>query len=347
MTLAELLAVVTLAALVIYALLGGADFGGGVWDALATGPRARRQRDLIAEAIGPIWEANHVWLILVVVLLFSAFPTVFSAIMTWLHVPITILLVGIVLRGSAFVFRAYDARQDEVHRRWSRVFSISSIAAPVLLGVVIGTISTPALATGIPGSAAEFFTPWLRPFPWAVGLFALALFAFLAATYLTVEAPEAELKDDFRDRALASAIVVGVLAATVILLGSGAAPGLIAALLGSDWSLPLQIATGAAAIGAIAALWHRRFLVARLLAATQVTLILVGWGLALSPWMIFDRITIEQAAAPVETLRVISIALGAGALVLLPALFYLFRTFKGGVLLGAEGGAPGSGERVG
>jgi len=109
MRLEDLIAVVTLASLILYALMGGADFGAGIWDVLSTGPRARRRRDIIAEAIGPIWEANHVWLILVIVLLFTAWPPAFAAMMTALHIPLTAMLFGIVLRGAAFVFRKYDA----------------------------------------------------------------------------------------------------------------------------------------------------------------------------------------------------------------------------------------------
>ena len=328
----ELTAGIALIALVAYALLGGADFGGGVWDLLARGPRAAAQRDLIARAIGPIWEANHVWLILVVVVLFTAFPPAFAHVMTWLHVPVTLMLVGIVLRGSSFVFRAYDAREDRVQRRWGRIFAISSVVTPVLLGVVIGTISMPVLR-GTPNGAADFFTPWLHPFPWAVGLFALAQFALLAAVYLTVDAENAALRDDFRRRALGTAVVVGALAWAVILLAGDAAPALRARLLGADWALPLHATTAACALGAIGALWKRAYALARVLAAAQVALVLIGWGLAMSPWLVMQSVSIHDAAAPASTLRLLLLALAAGSLLLFPALYYLFRTFKGGVLL--------------
>src|SRR5438445_10427669 len=126
-----------LVALIIYALLGGADYGGGVWDLFAFGRRATAQRALIAEAIGPVWEANHVWLILVIVILFAAFPPAFAAISIALHIPITLLLIGIVLRGTTFTFRAHEAQSGDVQRRWSLLFSITSIITPVLLGIVI------------------------------------------------------------------------------------------------------------------------------------------------------------------------------------------------------------------
>src|SRR5438874_11877317 len=130
------LGAVILVALVLYALSGGADYGGGMWDLLALGPRAQRQREAIEHAIGPIWEANHVWLILVIVVLFTGFPTAFAVIMTALHIPMTAILVGIVLRGSAFVFRRYDVREVAVHRRWSALFCPSSFFTPFLLRLV-------------------------------------------------------------------------------------------------------------------------------------------------------------------------------------------------------------------
>src|SRR5262249_36676422 len=142
MTLGDLIGFVMIASLVLYALGAGADFGGGVWDLLASGPRAKRQRELIAHAIGPIWEANHVWLILVIVLLFVAFPPAFAAMSIVSHIPLAVMLVGIVLRGSAFVFRSYDVQTDDVQTRWSRLFAVGSIVAPVMLGVCVGAIAS-------------------------------------------------------------------------------------------------------------------------------------------------------------------------------------------------------------
>src|SRR5678815_2437613 len=137
-----IIAGVMIAALVLYALLGGADYGGGVWDLFALGKRQREQRALIADAISPVWEANHVWLILVIVVLFTAFPPAFAAIATALHIPITLLLIGIVLRGTAFTFRTYDVQRDDVQRRWSLIFSIASIITPILLGTILGAIAS-------------------------------------------------------------------------------------------------------------------------------------------------------------------------------------------------------------
>ena len=173
---------VLLVALTIYVLTGGADYGGGVWDLLATGPRAHLQRDVLEQAIGPIWEADHVWLILVIVLLFTAFAPAFGAIMIGLHVPLTLMLVGIVMRGSAFSFRSYGGGGNRADREWGRVFAIASIVTPLLLGIVLGAIAAGRVRAH-PDRLADFFLPWMTPFCFAMGLFALVIFAYLAACY--------------------------------------------------------------------------------------------------------------------------------------------------------------------
>jgi cytochrome d ubiquinol oxidase subunit II len=320
-----ILAVVMLAALILYALTGGADFGGGLWDLLATGPRAQEQRKLIENAIGPIWEANHVWLILVVVLLFSAFPPAYAAASVALHVPLLLMLIGIVMRGSAFVFRHHSPDSDRAQRRWGRVFAVASLITPIFLGMILGAITGGIDFAGeLP--AQGFFGEWLGAFPLCVGLFALALFAFLAAVYLTNEC-DGELREDFRRRALASGIAVGVCA---LLSGLFArAPHFRHFHLGGSWwSWPLQIATGLCALGGFATLWVRQFAAARLFAAAQVTLILVGWGAAQRPYLIPPRFTIENSIAPAETVTAITWALAVGAVTLFPSLIYLYRVFK-------------------
>jgi len=221
-----------LAALVLYALSGGADYGGGMWDLLASGPRARRQREAIEHAIGPIWEANHIWLILVIVVLFTGFPPAFAVIMTALHLPMTAILVGIVLRGSAFVFRRYDARDDAVHRRWSTLFGAASFFTPFVLGLSLGALASGEIRVVDGRLASGFFAGWTRPFAVACGLFAQGLFAFLAAAYLTVDTEsEPDLQEDFRKRALASGLFLAPVAALTFILARetdelvGAAPG--------------------------------------------------------------------------------------------------------------------------
>ena len=325
MPLETIIAGVMVASLVLYALLGGADYGGGVWDLFAFGPRARAQRTLIADAISPVWEANHVWLILVVVVLFTAFPPAFATIATALHIPITLLLIGIVLRGTAFTFRTYDVQRDDVQRRWSLLFSIASIITPILLGTTLGAIASGTIRSE---GVTSFFRSWMAPFPFAVGFFALALFAFLAAVYLTVEARERELQEDFRTRALLAGVAVGLLALTVFILAKTGAPTVRAGISRSWWALGLHLFTAISAIGAFVTLWTRRYRVARVCAAAQVTLILLGWAFAQFPNLVEPDITITSAAAPQITLELLLGALAAGAILLFPSYYYLFRIFK-------------------
>lgn len=328
---AILLALILMLSLTGYALLGGADYGGGVWDLLARGPRARQQRDLIAHAIGPIWEANHVWLILVVVVLFTAFPAAFALIATALHIPLALMLVGIVLRGSAFTFRTYDASDDRVQQRWGRAFAIASLITPILLGVIVGALSSGLIQPVAEIRSGAYFFTWFAPFPFAVGLFAVVLFAFLAATYLTADTDDPALQDDFRLRAMVTELLAGGLALVVFLLAGSEAPAIRENLARSWWTWYLQLATAAMAVAVLWSLWTRRFRLARLFAPAQVTLILWGWGLAQFPYLVRPTLTIEASAGAATTMRFLLWALLAGALLLFPSYWYLFRVFKGEV----------------
>jgi cytochrome d ubiquinol oxidase subunit II len=319
---ADLLGAAILAALVLYALLGGADFGGGIWDLLAAGPRRAEQRALVERAIGPIWEANHVWLVLVIVVLFTGFPAAFAAVSIGLFGPLLLLLVGIVLRGAAFTFRAYDRPDDRVQARWGLVFSSSSVLAPVVLGVVVGALASGRLRDGAPPLA------WLAPFPLAVGLFAAALFAYLAAVYLAVEA-EGPLRDDFRSRAVVAGGAVFACAVLAAALSWREAPLVFAGLTRRSWSLALHLATGAAALLAFAMLSTRRVRAARAAAAVQVALIVTGWGASQYPYLVVPDVTLPGASAPRATQVALLWALAGGALVLFPMLALLFRVFKG------------------
>jgi cytochrome d ubiquinol oxidase subunit II len=329
MTLAYLLAGITMLALNAYVLLGGADFGAGVWDLLARGPRAARQRAAIEQGIGPIWEANHVWVILVVVLLFTCFPPVYAHLSVALHIPISVMLVGIVLRGSAFTFRAYDSTNSPVQKYWGRIFSVASTITPIVLGICVGALVSGAL--DLPKGAsfvATYVSPWLTPFAFAIGGLTLAVFAFLAAVYLTVEVKEHELQEDFRRMALGSAVAVGAFAVLGLVLGRTTALRVTDALFTASWAVPFQLVTATAALTTIWALVTRRYTLARVAAAFQVSALMWGWAGAQFPSLIPGVHTIESAAAPYITLKLVTIGLAGGALVLVPSLWYLFRVFK-------------------
>ena len=335
----ELIAAIMVLALNAYVLTGGADFGGGVWDLFARGPRREAQRALIAHAIAPIWEANHVWLILVVVMLFTAFPAAFATLGTVLHIPLSLMLAGIVLRGTSFIFRSYGGRDDASERRWGVTFSVASLVTPVLLGAIVGAIVSgaagraaamlPSTASAVrvtPRFATIFVMPWLSPFPLAIGALALAMFAFLAAVYLALAARDEALREDFRRRALGAALLVFVAAFGGLGVAKQRAPHVMYGLT----SGPAQLFQGAIAIvalGAIASLWWRHWRVARIAAALQVSLILWGWVLVQYPFVIPPSQTVRSVAAPHITLVLLLYALIGGSVVLFPSLAFLYRTF--------------------
>ena len=320
-----LLALVLVATLTSYALLGGADYGGGLWDLLASGTTADRQRATIARAIGPVWEANHVWLIVAIVVLFTGFPRAFAAVSTFLHVPLLLVLVGIVLRGSAFVFRAYGPADPRYTRVWGRVFAVASTATPLFLGVIVGAVTEGRIPEHPGGPfVAVFIEPWLTPFSLSVGVFTLVLFGYLAAVYLTLEAGTVEERRAFRRRALISGVLAGVMAAIVLLL---AEPGVRHGLIASAWAVPLHVATAACAVGALVFLAREQYGLARVAAAAQVTLILWGWALTQYPYALRPHLTLTAAAAP-ENVRILLLqVLGVGAVVLVPSLLFLFGMF--------------------
>lgn len=320
------LGAIVVAGLVAYFLFGGADFGGGVWDLLATGPRRQQQRAVIEHAIGPIWEANHVWLILVVVIMFTAFPRAFSALSIAFHIPLTLFLIGIVLRGSSFAFRSFGAGP-----RYGLGFSIASVVSPLLLGMVVGATASGRVEVAGGAVSGGYLAPWLAPFPVATGLFTLALAAYLAATYLTSEADPAAnpaLADDFRRRALLAGGAVAVLGAATLLLALSGAPRIADRLLHRPWAWGIELAATACAGLGLWALWRRRFRLARLLAPAQVGLVLVGWAAAQYPYLLVDDLTLASAAADPRTLRILLWLLAAGLPILGPSLYLLFRVFK-------------------
>lgn len=322
-----------LASLVLYTLLGGADFGGGFWDLLARGPRAKEQKRLVAHAIAPVWEMNHIWIIVAVVILFTAYPRAYSLVSTSLFVPVTIMLFGIVLRGGAFAFHSHRLHDGDAASRWGSVFAAASLITPVVLGALIGAISS----GGVPARDFPSAVPspaWLAPFPISVGILLLALFAHLAAVYLIFEARDTALREDFRTRALASSVVLAVLLVLVPLLARSGGPDFHRALMGSEWSVGLVFFTATAALGAHVSLLLRNYPLARICAALQAVFVVSGWGAAQYPFLVRPDLTLPAAASPYVTLRLTLLVLAAGALFLVPAMFVLLRIFKKDVIAG-------------
>lgn len=249
--------------------------------------------------------------------------------MTALNIPITLMLIGIVLRGSAFAFRKYDRSSGPAPQRWSILFGGASFFTPLVQGATLGALATGQIRVEKGQLVSGYFAGWLTPFALACGLFALALFAFLAATYLTVDTEKkSDLQDDFRFRALSSGCLLGPIAALVFLTAKNGAPDMFEGL--TRWWAPFLLgATSLSALAALGALWRRNFRWARAAAIAQVTLILAGWSLAQYPHLVMPDLTLTNSAAPAATLKLLTIALCAGAVLLLPALVFLFRIFKG------------------
>ena len=314
--------------LTLYVVLAGADFGGGVWDLLAYGPRRQEQRDAIARAMGPVWEANHVWLIFVVVLLFTAFPSAYAAISTALVWPLTLALVGIVLRGASFVFRAHAASVVGVKRIFGVAFGAASVITPFMLGTCVGTIGSGAVRVGSDGEIqSSYWTTWLAPFPLLIGLLAVVLCAFLAAVYLTLET-HGELQEDFRRRAVASGLATAVVATVTLPVTLDGAPQLWNELV---WGRATVLVIGTVLLGLVAmvASYWRSYKVARVATVAEVVCIVWGWAVAQAPYMVVPDMTVWGTAAPNSALGPQLIALAAGTVLLVPSLILLFKVFKG------------------
>ena len=328
MTAGVILAGVMLAAVVIYSLSGGADYGAGFWDLMCSGPRQQAQRDLIAQAIQPVWEANHIWLILIVVLMFSGFPAAFSAISLGLAVPLFFILLGIVLRGSAYVFRHYFTGSIRTQLYWGKIFSISSSLTPFFLGIVIGTISSDAVLVKDGISENGFVRTWFHPFPLSVGVLSLSLFTYLSACYLTIETDDPALQNDFRNRALVSGFVSIVAAVFTYIMAKDSAWEIRAGLLQAPSAWLVEAGAAIAACVAFQSLWSRSYLRARIAAAAQVAFIVIGWGIAQFPYLVRPELTISNSSSPTNVVSDLLIAVAAGAIVLIPSLAVLFRVFK-------------------
>ncbi len=321
MSLAEGPLLVMLGGLAAYAVLGGADFGAGFWQ-LAGGrhERARQIREHAHHAMGPVWEANHVWLIFVLVICWTAYPTAFGSITSTLAVPLFIAGLGIVLRGTAYALRSGTATARE-QRRVEVALAVSSILTPFALGTIIGGIASGRVPVG--NAQGDLVDSWLNPTSILIGVIAVATAAYLAAVYLAADAARighSELAQAFRARALATAVVAGAVA-----LG-----GLVRDDARPIWDglthgagLGAVLTSAAAGVVTLGLVWRNRFEPARATAALAVTAIIAGWALAQRPRFL-PGLTIDDAAAGRSTLIAVLVCVAIGAVVLVPSLALLF-----------------------
>jgi cytochrome d ubiquinol oxidase subunit II len=316
-----LVAALLFAGVLAYAVLAGADFGSGFWDLTAgDAERGAPLRTLVDHVIGPVWEANHVWLIYVLVFLWTGFPAVYASISTTLFVPITLAGLGIVARGSAFAFRKLSPNVA-VARLHGALFAASSIVTPLLLGAAVGGIASGRVP--LDGSGG-LWRSWTGPTSIVGGVLAVLTCAFLAATFLTAEADhrgDTELTEWSRRRALAAGLACGAAAMAGIVPLEHDAPTLFHGL--THRGLPLVLLSAGAGGLALAALWRRRCGVARVASVGAVAGIVVGWGVGQYPWMLVDQAKIADAAAPRPTLWGLVVVVGLAAVLVLPPLGYL------------------------
>ena len=320
----ELALAVLILGLTAYAVLGGADFGAGFWDLTAGGAqRGARVRGLVKRSMGPVWEANHVWLIFVLVILWTCFPPAFAAIMDTLYVPLFLAAVGIILRGSAFALRGEAATVGEA-RALGATFAASSVVVPFCLGAAVGAVAAGEVPVG---AAGDSIASWTGPTSLLAGTMAVATGAFLAAVFMAGDAVRSGLPDlvaAFRRRALGSGVVAGGLALGGLAVVNSDAPELYEGLT-SDAGLVCVIASGLAGLATLALVWRGRFGAARYVAAVAVGSILVGLAAAQSPDILPGALTLEAAAAGNGTLVATLVSVAVGLCFLVPSLVLLFR----------------------
>jgi len=344
MTLADAVAIVLFFGVTAYAIFGGADFGAGFWDLVAGGAeRGERPRALIDHSIGPVWEANHVWLIFSLVVLWTAFAEAFASITLTLFVPLTLAAFGIVLRGSSFAFRKAVFRTRD-QRNFGAAFALSSVLVPYCMGAVAGAIAAGRVPSG--GKAGDPVTSWVNPTSIVGGVLAVTVCAYLSAVYLTWDAKrldDPEMEAYFRRRSIGAGVAASVIAAVGIVVFYADARYLFDGLVSR--ALPLVILSGLCGIGSLVLLVRRANHGARLLSVGAVASVVVGWGVAQWPYLLPESLKVDQAAAPEGTLGAVLVVFALAAVIILPSLALLYVLDQKSLLAGEgvdEGPAPGN-----
>jgi cytochrome d ubiquinol oxidase subunit II len=322
---AEVCLALVVVGIAAYAVLGGADFGGGFWDLTAGGDaRGGAVRGMVQRSMSPVWEANHVWLIFVLVMVWTAFPVAFGSLFSTLEIPLFLASIGIIFRGTAFALRGHAATMREA-RAIGATFALSSVLVPFCFGATIGGIASGRVPVG--NEAGDTITSWLNPTSILIGVLAVSTGAYLAAVFLagdSVRAGQPELARAFRARALGAAVVTGVIAFAGLFIIRSDARALFDGLTSGGGLVAMLVS----AVAGGATLWlvrAERYGIARLTSAAAVGAVTVGWVLAQDPYVLPPRLTLDQAAASDATLASLLIGVGIGALVLVPSLWYLYR----------------------
>ena len=330
MSSADAVAAVLWAGVTAYAVFGGADFGAGFWSLFARGDRGRRARELIDWAIGPVWEANHVWLIFVLVVLWTGFSSTFGSIFSTLFIPLSLAAFGIVLRGSGFAFHK-AARRLRGREFAERLFGVSSLLTPFFMGTVVGAVASGRVPVG--NAAGDPVSSWLNATSLLIGALFVATSAYLAAVFLVSDARRAgdpDLERYFTARALGAAVVAGVLAVAGIVDMHADARYVYDGLTGD--ALPLVIVSALCGVGVLALLMRGARRGARALAVGAVVAVVWGWGIAQHPYLLPKELTIDAGAAPSDTLTSVLIVFGFAVLLVGPSLALLYTLAQKGMI---------------
>jgi cytochrome bd ubiquinol oxidase subunit II len=315
-----------------YAVLGGADFGAGFWDLTAGGAaRGGAVRGMVQRSMSPVWEANHVWLIFVLVMVWTAFPVAFGSLFSTLSIPLFLAAIGIIFRGAAFALRGQAATIKEA-RFLGALFALSSVLIPFFLGAALGGIASGRVEVG--NAAGDPITSWLNPTSVLIGVIAVLSGAYLAAVFLAGDSERAGLPDlvhAFRARALATGVLTGVVALGGLLVVREDARDLYDGLT-SGGGLAMVVLSGLAGIATLGLVWRERYGLARATSALAVICVTVGWALAQDPYVLPGALTLEEAAASDTTLTALVVSVGLGMLVLVPSLWWLYRLVLRGTL---------------
>jgi cytochrome d ubiquinol oxidase subunit II len=308
-----------------YGVMGSADFGAGFWDLTAGGAeRGGRIRGMVQRSMSPVWEANHVWLIFVLVILWTAFPVAFGSIFSTLSIPLFLAALGIIFRGAAFALRGHAATMREA-RGLGALFALSSVLIPFFLGAAVGGVASGRVKVG--NAAGDTFASWTGPTSILIGVIAVLSGAYLAAVFLAGDSKRAEQPDlvrAFRARALGAGALTGVVALGGLLVLRHDARALYDGLT-SGGGLAMVIVSALAGAATLALVWVERYGPARLTAALAVAAIVVGWALAQNPYFLPGELTLDQAAADDAVLGAVLIAMAVGALILVPSLWWLYH----------------------
>ncbi len=326
MPLEDLAAAVVVLGMIGYAIFGGADLGGGIWSGLASGPRAEQQRDSISRAMGPVWETNHVWLVLIVVALFTAFPPAFADLSIGLLIPLLIALTAIVVRGTAFAFRHYAHGTGAELPGMDALFFVASVVAPMAMGMSVGAVAGGHVTIEDGTVTSGLWEPWLRPFSIWCGFIGVAVCAYLMAYYMTARTG-GELQADFRTRGLTAGLVLGALVVLALPFAYWDADQFWEQLQ-EPAPLALMISTAVAYLASLLVLWRGWSVLGPPTAAGVVALLIAGLGVILHPNLIMPAQRISDLAAGDTTLRAFLIALPSGALILVPSLVLLYLIFS-------------------